>query len=127
MTIDELITYCEEKEHNHRLSCKRYDDASGYTRSKDKNIRTACAIREEKYADYYKEISATMRKYQKQERVLDKIRSEIAEYGSIWVEYKITGRRDKEIEQLVSDVLSQAKKQVLDVIDKYRAESEDNE
>lgn len=124
MTIDELITYCEEKEHNHRLSCKRYDDASGYTRSKDKSIRTACAIREEKYADYYKEISATMRKYQKQERALDKIRSEISEYGSIWVEYKITGRRDKDIEQLVTDVLKQAKKQVLDVIDKYKAESE---
>ena len=66
-----------------------------------------------------------MRKYQKQERVLDKIREEIAEYGSIWVEYKITGRRDKDIEQLVSDVLSQAKKQVLEVIDKYRTESED--
>ena len=57
--------------------------------------------------------------------VLDKIRTEISEYGSIWVEYKITGRRDKDIEQLVSDVLSQAKKQVLDVIDKYKAESED--
>jgi hypothetical protein len=69
MTIDELITYCEEKEHNHRLSCKRYDDASGYTRSKDKNIRTACAIREEKYAVYYKEISATMRKYQKIKKI----------------------------------------------------------
>ena len=66
-----------------------------------------------------------MRKYQKQERALDKIRSEIAEYGSIWVEYKITGRRDKDIEQLVTDVLKQAKKQVLDVIDKYRGESED--
>lgn len=70
MTIDELITYCEEKEHNHRLSCKRYDDASGYTRSKDKNIRTACAIREEKYADYYKEISATMCKCQKIEQII---------------------------------------------------------
>lgn len=69
MTIDELITYCEEKEYNHRLSCKRYDDASGYTRSKDKNIRTDCAIREEKYADYYKEISATLRKYQKIEEI----------------------------------------------------------
>lgn len=56
--------------------------------------------------------------------VLDKIRTEISEYGSIWVEYKITGRRDKDIEQLVSDVLSQAKKQVLEVIDKYKAESE---
>lgn len=57
--------------------------------------------------------------------VLDKLRAEIAEYGAIWVEYKITGRRDKDIEQLVSDVLSQAKKQVLEVIDKYKAESED--
>lgn len=57
--------------------------------------------------------------------VLDKIRTEISEYGSIWVEYKITGRRDKDIEQLVTDVLKQAKKQVLDVIDKYKAESED--
>lgn len=66
-----------------------------------------------------------MRKYQKQERALDKIRTEISEYGSIWVEYKITGRRDKDIEQLVTDVLKQAKKQVLDIIDKYRGESED--
>ena len=57
--------------------------------------------------------------------VLDKIRTEISEYGSIWMEYKITGRRDKDIEQLVTDVLKQAKKQVLDVIDKYKAESED--
>ena len=65
MSIDELITFCEEEEYNHRLSCKRYDDASGYTRSKDKNIRTACAIREDTYADFYKEISDTMRKYQK--------------------------------------------------------------
>jgi hypothetical protein len=59
-----------------------------------------------------------------QEPILDKLRAEIAEYGSIWVEYKITGRRDKDIEQLVSDVLSQAKKQVLEIIDKYKAESE---
>lgn len=64
MTIEELITFCEEEEYNHRLSCKRYDDASGYTRSKDKNIRTSCAIREDAYADFYKEISETMRKYQ---------------------------------------------------------------
>jgi len=60
-----------------------------------------------------------------QEPVLDKIRSEIAEYGSIWVAYAITGKSDEDIEQLVSDVLSQAKKQVLEVIDKYKVESED--
>ena len=60
-----------------------------------------------------------------QEPILDKIRTEISEYGSIWVEYKITGRSDKDIEQLVTDVLKQAKKQVLEIIDKYKAESED--
>ena len=69
MTIEELITFCEEEERNHRLTCKRYDDASGYTRYKDKNIRTACAIRETTYADFYKEISDTMRKYQKIEQI----------------------------------------------------------
>lgn len=70
MTIEELTTFCEEEEYNHRLKCKRYDDASGYTRSKDKNIRTACAIREATYADFYKEISDTMRKYQKIEQII---------------------------------------------------------
>lgn len=70
MMIEELITFCEEEEYNHRLKCKRYDDASGYTRSKDKNIRTACAIREATYADFYKEISDTMHKYQKIEQII---------------------------------------------------------
>ena len=73
VTIEELITFCEEEEYNHRLNCKRYDDASGYTRSKDKNIRTACAIREDAYADFYKEISDIMRKYQKIEQILKDI------------------------------------------------------
>lgn len=56
--------------------------------------------------------------------VLDKLRAEISEYGSIWVQYQITGRSDKDIQQLVRDVLKQAKEQVLDVIDKYKAENE---
>ena len=59
--------------------------------------------------------------------VLDKIRAEIAEYGSIMVAYAITKdtKTDKGIEKLVNDVLSDAKRQVLDIIDKYKAESED--
>lgn len=61
-------------------------------------------------------------------KVLNKIRAEIAEYGSIMVSYAITKdtKTDKGIEKLVSDVLKEAKEQVLDIIDKYRAESEDN-
>ncbi len=59
-----------------------------------------------------------------QEPILDKIRAEIAEYGSIMVAYAITKntKTDKGIEKLVSDVLKQAKEQVLEIIDKYRKE-----
>jgi len=61
------------------------------------------------------------------EDVLDKIRAEISEYGSIWVAYAITDKTktDKGIEKLVSDVLAQAKQQILDIIDKHKAESEE--
>lgn len=53
---------------------------------------------------------------------LDKIKAEINQYGSIWVQYTIKGHTDKDIEGIVEDVLTQAKQQVLDVIDKYRGE-----
>lgn len=72
MTIEELITFCEEEEQNHRVKAKRADDASGYTRSKDKNIRTAVAIREEIYGNYYKQIADTMRKYQKIVQIMER-------------------------------------------------------
>lgn len=47
-------------------------------------------------------------------------RANIAEYGSIVVTYAITEdtKTDKGIEKLVSDVLKQAKEQMLEVIDK---------
>ena len=54
--------------------------------------------------------------------VLDKIKAEINAYGSIWVQYQIKGHTDKDIEDIVEDVLTQAKQQVLDVVDKYRNE-----
>lgn len=64
-----------------------------------------------------------------QEPVLDKLRAEIAEYGSIMVEYAITDdtKTDKGIEILVNDVLKQAKGEVLQIIDKYKAEIEPQE
>jgi len=54
--------------------------------------------------------------------VLDKIRAEINQYGSIWVQYQIKGHTGKDIEDIIEDVLKQAKEQVLSVIDKYRNE-----
>lgn len=70
-------------------------------------------------------VSSGVCEHDKQE-VLNKIRAEIAEYGSIMVSYAITKdtKTDKGIEKLVSDVLKEAKEQVLEIIDKYKAESE---
>ena len=60
--------------------------------------------------------------------VLDKIWTEINNYGSIWVEYKILGHTDRDIERIVENVLKQAKDQVIEIIDKiidkYKKESE---
>lgn len=60
-----------------------------------------------------------------QEFVLDKIKAEIGEYGSIKVTYAITNdtKTDKGVKKLVSDVLKQAKEQVLDIIDKHKTET----
>ena len=60
-----------------------------------------------------------------QTSALNKAREEIAAYGSIWAEYVIPGHTDHDIEKIVENVLKQAKEQVLAVIDKHRAESED--
>lgn len=69
ITIEELITFCEEEEYNHRLNCKRYDDASGYTRSRIEEIRTNDAKREEKNSKFYHELKKIVRKYQKIEDI----------------------------------------------------------
>lgn len=54
--------------------------------------------------------------------VLDSVRDEINQYGSIWVQYRITGHTDHDIEQIIEDVLRQAKQQVLNIIDKHIGE-----
>lgn len=76
MSIAELITFCEKKEYNHRLNCKRYDDASGYTRSRIEEIRTNDAKREEKDSKFYNELKKIVRKYQKIEEIVTQWQNE---------------------------------------------------
>ena len=57
-------------------------------------------------------------------KILKQIKDEISEYGSIWVEYTIEDRTDKGIEQLVKNVLRQARNSVLEIIDKHLEEFE---
>ena len=63
----------------------------------------------------------------KQADMLDKARVEIAEYGSIWVQYTIKGRTDKDIDDIVENAIKQAKEQVLYIIDKYKESEERDE
>lgn len=101
MTIDELITFCKEKEYNHRVSCKRYDDASGYTHSKDKNIRTAFAIREESYGDSYKQIADIMCKYQKITKILNS--ASYTENGTVYSYTYDEDTRVRHIREVIED------------------------
>ena len=101
MTIEELITFCEEEEQNHRVKAKRADDASGYTRSKDKNIRTAVAIREEIYGNYYKQIADIMRKYQKIQEILNS--ASYTENGTVYSYTYDEDSRVKHIREVVED------------------------
>lgn len=65
MSIDKLIVFCENLEKYHSTRCKRYDDASGYTRSHIEEIRTNDAKREEMDSEFYHELKEIVRKYQK--------------------------------------------------------------
>lgn len=69
-TIGELILFCENLEKYHRTQCKRYDDASGYTRSHIEEIRTNEAKREEMDSKFYHELKKIVRKYQKIEQIV---------------------------------------------------------
>ena len=70
ITIDKLIVFCEDLEKYHSTRCKRYDDASGYTRSRNEEIRTNDAKREEMDSKFYHEIKKIVRKYQKIEKIV---------------------------------------------------------
>ena len=57
MTIDEAIKHAEEEAQEQDKLCKRYDDASGFTRSHNEEIRTSAAKQCEKCADEYRQLA----------------------------------------------------------------------
>lgn len=65
MTLDEAIKHAEEVAKEQDKLCKRYDDASGYTRSHNEDIRTTdakkcakCAEEHRQLAEWLKELKA---------------------------------------------------------------------
>ena len=92
--------------------------------TREEAINTLADMDSEKYTAR-EAVALTMAiKALEQTSALDKIRAEIAAYGSIWVEYCITGHTDHDIEAIIENVLKQAKEQVLAVIDKHMESEE---
>ena len=61
MTIDEAAKHCEEVAIEQDKLCKRYDDASGYSRSHNEAIRTTDAKRCEKCAEEHRQLAEWLR------------------------------------------------------------------
>ena len=61
MTIDEAIKHCEEVAHQNKILMKRYDDASGYSRSHNEQIRTSGAIGCEHLISLYRQLAEWLR------------------------------------------------------------------
>lgn len=65
MTIDEAIKHAEEVAEEQVKLCKRYDDASGYSRSHNENIRTADAKRCDKCAEEHRQLAEWLKDYKR--------------------------------------------------------------
>ena len=57
MNIDEAIKHCLDVAKENDKLCKRFDDASGYTRSGNKDIRTTDAKKCEKCAEEHRQLA----------------------------------------------------------------------
>lgn len=65
MTIEGAIKHCEEVAKEQDKLCKRYDDASGYSRYHDEAIRTTDAKRCEGCAEEHRQLAEWLKDYKR--------------------------------------------------------------
>ena len=65
MTLDEAIKHAEEEAKEQDKLCKRYDDASGYSRSHNEAIRTTDAKRREECAKEHRQLADWLKDYKR--------------------------------------------------------------
>ena len=65
ITLDEAIKHAEEVAIEEDKLCKRYDDASGYTRSHNEEIRTSDAKNCEKCAAEHRQLAEWLKDYKR--------------------------------------------------------------
>lgn len=63
--LDEAIKHCEEVAHQNEILMKRYDDASGYSRSHNEKIRTNGAKGCERLISLYRQLVDWLRELQR--------------------------------------------------------------
>lgn len=90
MTIDETILKCNEVAKNNEESMKRYDDASGYTRSHNESIRTIDAKKCEIRARKYKQLAEWLKQLQEIQKIIKSWKDgTIEEKDSVYAFHKI--------------------------------------
>ena len=81
MTLEEAIKHCEEVAHQNEILMKRYDDASGYSRSHNEQIRTSGAIGCEQLISLYRQLAEWLKELAKYREIFNKIGEILNEYG----------------------------------------------
>jgi len=71
MTLDEAIKHAEEVAIEQDKLCKRYDDASGYSRNHNKAIRTTDAKRCEECAEEHRQLAEWLKELKTHREIHD--------------------------------------------------------
>ena len=82
MTLESAIKHCEEVAEEQDKLCKRYDDASGYTRSHNEDIRTTDAKKCEKCASEHRQLAEWLTDYQRLLKAVNDAKLEINYVGA---------------------------------------------
>lgn len=83
MTIDEAIKHCEEMAHQNEILMKRYDAASGYSRSHNEQIRTSGAIGCEQLISLYRQLAEWLMELKNYQMARKEINQEIINWNDI--------------------------------------------
>lgn len=82
MKLEEAIKHCEEVAEEQDKLCKRYDDASGYSRSHNEAIRVTGAKKCEECAKEHRQLAEWLKDYQMLLKAIDDIKAEINYVGA---------------------------------------------
>lgn len=82
MTLEEAIKHAEEVAVEQDKLCKRYDDASGYSRSHNEAIRVTDAKKCEECAKEHRQLAEWLKDYKRLLSAMDEIKAEINYVGA---------------------------------------------